>query len=70
MTKPSPAARPQAAGGISMIALIRQGGEMAGGANGNDVQLAHYRDNGRQYRNNSSHSIVDPTGEGPTPSKP
>ncbi len=51
-----------AAEGISMIALIRQGGEMAGGANGTTYNPRTTEITAANIEKYFSYSIVDPTG--------
>jgi hypothetical protein len=53
----------EAAAGISMIALIRQGGEMAGGANGTTYNSRTTEITAANIEKYFSHSIVDPTGK-------
>lgn len=52
-----------AAEGISMIALIRQGGEMAGGANGTTYNPRTTEITAANIEKYFSYSIVDPTGQ-------
>ena len=51
-----------AAEGIAQIALIRQGGEMAGGANGTTYNSRTTEITAANIEKYFSHSIVDPTG--------
>ena len=53
----------KAAEGISQIALIRQGGEMAGGANGTTYNSRTTGITAANIVKYFSHSIVDPTGK-------
>lgn len=53
----------KAAEGISQIALIRQGGEMAGGANGTTYNSRTTGITAANIMKYFSHSIVDPTGK-------
>lgn len=53
----------EAAAGISMIALIRQGGEMAGGANGTTYNSRTTEITAANIEKYFGHSIVDPTGK-------
>ncbi len=53
----------EAADGISQIALIRQGGEMAGGANGTTYNSRSTEITAANIEKYFSHSIVDPTGQ-------
>jgi hypothetical protein len=53
----------EAAEGISMIALIRQGGKMAGGANGTTYNSHATEITAANIEKYFSHSIVDPTGK-------
>ncbi|OYD52409.1 hypothetical protein CGK74_18205 [Thauera propionica] len=53
----------EAAAGINMIALIRQGGEMAGGANGTTYNSRTTEITAANIEKYFSHSIVDPTGK-------
>ena len=52
----------EAADGIAQIALIRQGGEMAGGANGTTYNSRTTEITAANIEKFFSHSIVDPTG--------
>lgn len=52
----------EAAAGISQIALIRQGGEMAGGANGTTYNSRITEITAANIEKYFSHSIVDPSG--------
>ena len=52
----------EAADGIAQIALIRQGGEMAGGANGTTYNTRTTEITAANIEKFFSHSIVDPTG--------
>lgn len=53
----------KAADGIAQIALIRQGGEMAGGANGATYNSRTTEITAANIEKYFSHSIVDPTGQ-------
>ena len=53
----------EAAAGISMIALIRQGGETAGGANGTTYNSRTTEITAANIEKYFSHSIVDPSGK-------
>lgn len=53
----------EAAEGIAQIALIRQGGEMAGGANGTTYNSRTTEITAANIEKYFSHSIVDPTGQ-------
>ncbi|BAO29687.1 hypothetical protein SUTH_01895 [Sulfuritalea hydrogenivorans sk43H] len=52
----------EAAAGISQIALIRQGGNMAGGANGTTYNPLTMEITAANIEKFFSHSIVDPSG--------
>jgi len=53
----------EAAEGIAQIALIRQGGEMAGGANGTTYNSRTTEITAANIEKYFSHGIVDPTGQ-------
>lgn len=53
----------EAAEGIAQIALIRQGGEMTGGANGTTYNSRTTEITAANIEKYFSHSIVDPTGQ-------
>ncbi|MDK9705206.1 MAG: hypothetical protein OEL20_18940 [Sulfuritalea sp.] len=53
----------EAAAGISMIALIRQGGNMAGGANGSTYNPLTMEITAANIEKFFSHSIIDQTGQ-------